>query len=572
MKSYLPAEMTLLDFVREAKDLTAQEDLLTPIKYIKKHLPENSPKYDLLILLERRYDKIIEDQLKGILSYEKQNEELNKSRNNLLTFINGLKDKDFSEQAIAEEQTDMRIGKTMYRIPPKMQVNEEVECHVWIAFDLDTILKEVQQEAVDEARDIRISNVMGVELFCHGKGDAFEITTYNETEQIIEKGLSTEWIFYVKPLKEGKYPLILRIAVIETVDGEKVHKTKVLRELVQIIAEAPEVEPSGAATKEAEGLVFMAAEENKAVAAAGKPSGTLTSSTPKPSNWRKRIPAMGGIMAVFLGLVMAVNGGLFSDLFSGEKPDNDDIDKVTTPGESNDVPTPEPVETMENEVLIDTVAWWNYLKYLGDTTEIKQFLYEFEGSEFENEAFDRLDFLEDSLANLTVKKEGETKKDKPTSTKPIKGILKYRDKSKQKPKSSTPKTRTTTTTAEKIEPATKPKKEVVATFRNVARKPIHPKCKRKKPSKQNGCTEDRIRQQVEDYLGGIEGLEGQGVVFFVIDESGRVTNIKMLKSDNNQLTKEVITVVKKFPQFTPGQNQLEVPVKVAYNLPIKVVN
>lgn len=569
MKSYLPENMTLPDFVREAKGLIAQEDILTTVKYIKKHLPENSPKYDLLILVERRYDKVVEDQLKGILSYESMNKELNKSRHDLLTFINGLKEKDFSAEAAVEEKSDVRIGKTMYRIPPKMQLNEEAECHVWIAFDMETILKEVQQEAGDEARDIRISNVMGVELFCHAKGDAFEITTYNETEQIIEKGLSTEWIFYVKPLKEGKFPLILRIAVIETVNGEKVHKTKVLREIVQIVAEAPEIAPSGVAEKEAEGLVFMAAEEQAEIAAA-KPSGTAK---PK-SNWRKRIPAMGGIMAVFLGLVMAVNGGLFSGLFGGEGDAASGGSGPVEPYPETVITAPDPQPgPMEPEVYIDTLALQNYLQAVTDTLEIQSLVDDLVDTGFEQDALDRLTAVKDSLANLPVKM------DAPKVTSPIvkpktrkKGILKYRDKSKQKDKPSTPETTTSTPDTQTPTPTPKPEKEVVATFKNVARKPIHPRCKKKKSSKQNECTEDRIREQVEDYLSGIRGLKGEGVVSFVIDADGRVTDVKMLQSNSEELTREVINVVKKFPKFTPGQNQLEVPVKVAYNLPVKVVH
>ena len=564
MENKLPTNVTLAELVREAKGLTAQEGILPTIQFIKKHLPENCPKYDLLILLERRYDKIVEDQVKGILSYERENEELNKTRESILGYLNGLKESDFCEST-AEEEPDLRIGKTMYRIPQKMQVNQEVECHIWIAFDLETILKEVQQEAGDDLRDIRISNVMSVELFCHKKGEAFEITTYNEPEQIIEKGLSTEWIFYVKPLKEGKFPLILRIAVIETVNGEKVHKTKVLREIVQIISETPEVAPENVATKEAEGLVFMAREEAAAAIAPNAPE-SPTAPTSK-SNWRKKAPAMAGMMAVCFGLIIAVNGGVFDNIFSENAPDIESGSGELSKNQPDAVVVIETPELSTVEVTIDTAYWWDYLKVAGDTAEINQFLADFSGSDYEEKAEDRLQYLKDSLAqpfladNSLPKKNTDKKKPKETTKDVNTGVKK-------------PTTATTQPTVPKPKSPTtsKPTKETITSFKNVAKKPVHPKCKRKKSSKQNACTEGRIEDQVKDYLRGIKGLKGKGVVTFVIGADGKVTNIKMLKSSNNQLTTEVIKAIKKLPNFQPGQNQLEVPVKVAYYLPVKVVN
>ncbi|MFT5747350.1 MAG: TonB family protein [Paraglaciecola sp.] len=267
--SLIPTEKSLSDFINEAKGLIAKDQTLEAIRFVRNHLPENSPKYDSLILLESRHERVLENVLKHIISTENEAIEKNKVSNSLMGFLSILKEEDFSAEAKnptaetnREEEPDLRIGKTLYQIPHKMQLQEEVECKIWIAFDLDTILQEVEKSDTDAVRDIRISNVMGVELFAHNNNDAFEISTYDSTEQIIEKGLPTEWAFYVKPLAEGKHPLILRISVIEVIDGEKVHKTKVLREIVQIVAETIEPLEEGIETKKAEGLVF-ATPDNK---------------------------------------------------------------------------------------------------------------------------------------------------------------------------------------------------------------------------------------------------------------------------------------------------------------------
>ncbi|RMD98830.1 MAG: hypothetical protein D6816_15685, partial [Bacteroidetes bacterium] len=123
----------------------------------------------------------------------------------------------------------------------------EVTCVVRLAFSKEELYVGLEKESHDVVKDLRISDVMGVELIDPSENEAFSIRTYSEQVQFVEKGLPTEWLFYVKPLKAGTYPLILKISVIEIINGVERKRNVVLEEKVQIVAEpVPEAEDRAA--------------------------------------------------------------------------------------------------------------------------------------------------------------------------------------------------------------------------------------------------------------------------------------------------------------------------------------
>ena len=64
-----------------------------------------------------------------------------------------------------------------------------------------------------------------------------------------------------------------------------------------------------------------------------------------------------------------------------------------------------------------------------------------------------------------------------------------------------------------------------------------------------------------------EGITGKVFVQFIINETGKVTNPKVLKSVNPLLDAEAVRVVGTMPDWTPGKNKGKA-VKVAFTLPI----
>ena len=64
------------------------------------------------------------------------------------------------------------------------------------------------------------------------------------------------------------------------------------------------------------------------------------------------------------------------------------------------------------------------------------------------------------------------------------------------------------------------------------------------------------------------GISGKAIVGFVVDEKGRVTDVKILRGVSAGLDREAIRVIRSLPDFKPGM-QSGRNVKVSYVVPIK---
>ena len=570
----------------KAKTMVAKEGVLPAIKFIQGVLPESAAKFNLLILMESRFNELNRKIASGIISDEDQNLEANKISNDFLTFLDALKEEDFAEKTAEEvaEKPDLRIGKTLYRIPQKMQIGVEVECSVWISFDMETILKEVQQATTDEVRDIRISNVMGVELIPHGSTDAektFDILTYDETEQIIEKGLSTNWVFYVKPLKEGKHPLILRISVIELIDGEKLQKTKVLREVVQIIGEAVEVPEDGVKAKEAKGLVVATPKDSggKGVGAAGGGKAGKTGG----------MSAMSTIAMAIVGMLLVV-----SSVFVYKYFNDDNVEDI------QDLIEQQEEKKVDKEVMkIPAIN----LQTITDTTEIIKIIENTVVEKRKKDAIERLTALRDSLSfkkgelNGKIKEtepvekpESETNpSNNPTNNKPNrskKKSTKQIDSGSGNPlKTSTP----SSTSPETEEPpivkkkpsidivteieepttSTPPQGDASPSFEEKELKseyPYHPDCETTEESAKNDCTNTLIDAAIRQALATLEVTKGGGFLSFMITKTGKLRNVRMAQSSSNPEFGQVVRQsISGMPGFAAGRKQLKKEVKIEYD-------
>lgn len=63
------------------------------------------------------------------------------------------------------------------------------------------------------------------------------------------------------------------------------------------------------------------------------------------------------------------------------------------------------------------------------------------------------------------------------------------------------------------------------------------------------------------------GISGKVYVSFVVETDGSISNIKIERSPHESLSDEVLRVMALMPAWNPGR-QREVPVRVAYNIPI----
>jgi len=132
-------------------------------------------------------------------------------------------------------------GSLLYSIPRTMEIGQESRCEVRVAFDKETLLRDFEDAKEAKVRDIRISSLMQVELFdpLLGGTGAFAVRTISSAEQFVDPSDYTQWIFYVKALLKGVHPLVLKVTVIETMEGRERRKEIVLEENINVLTNIP---------------------------------------------------------------------------------------------------------------------------------------------------------------------------------------------------------------------------------------------------------------------------------------------------------------------------------------------
>jgi hypothetical protein len=125
-------------------------------------------------------------------------------------------------------------GKILYDIPDNMMVNRQQKCIIRIG-ENEAIVKDgnIFSDAA-KIEDIPIARVMNVELIDIAEPPHFSIKTIISTEQEIESGSYTEWLFWVTPLLEGNFSLLLKVSIIRIIDGKERKKDLVFEKPVNI--------------------------------------------------------------------------------------------------------------------------------------------------------------------------------------------------------------------------------------------------------------------------------------------------------------------------------------------------
>lgn len=130
-----------------------------------------------------------------------------------------------------------RDGHLLYKIPQEMQLGEWAECTIRLSYDSAIITKNIDlQGAVMKSLE-SVTEIMEVELRDASFEDEpnFSIKTLNRNQQRIRENNFTEWIFSVKPLKVGTFPLALKVSIME--DG--VPYEIVFKETINVTTSAP---------------------------------------------------------------------------------------------------------------------------------------------------------------------------------------------------------------------------------------------------------------------------------------------------------------------------------------------
>ena len=230
--------MLKTDFIKTIQSFIADGKTDEALTLLRQESTANYPSLlNDVTLIENRYQTAHDDfVIKGILSKEEYDNRIAKINLAILELIN--KTGSSSPTAITPvKAVPKNNGRLLHNIPEHMSLQKESRCIVRIAFDDDIIQLNLPSTADTVIQSIRISEVMSVALLDFNETPCFTIRTVTESEQFIDDGDYTQWIFLVKPLKSGHYPLTLKVTVMEKIDGKERKRDIVLEKEIYIVSQ-----------------------------------------------------------------------------------------------------------------------------------------------------------------------------------------------------------------------------------------------------------------------------------------------------------------------------------------------
>ncbi|MBX2872089.1 MAG: hypothetical protein KTR30_08315 [Saprospiraceae bacterium] len=210
-------------------------------------LPLESSRAAELIQLESRLQESNKAKIRGTISQGELDLRYNRIRDDLIELIQSLQVADFSKPQHPSGRG--RQGSLLYNIPEQMKVSKEAKCVIRLAYDEDVIISNIELQPSVVLKTVRIAEVMQAELLDPAAEPAFSIRTLSSEEQFLEEGAYTEWIFYVTPLKAGTHPLLIKVSVVEIVQGKERVREIVWEEEVEIFTETTKSVPAAAGFK-----------------------------------------------------------------------------------------------------------------------------------------------------------------------------------------------------------------------------------------------------------------------------------------------------------------------------------
>ncbi len=296
--------MTKIEFIQSIRQFIADGKTEEALHLLREKICD----YDTAILtdatiLESRFQNAKSDcVIKGILAREDYDRTVAQVNFAILELLEKIEKTTILQSNTAKNKSS---GRILHNIPGIMPLGRESRCIVRIAFDDETLTRDFQLTKDTVIQSVRIAEVMGVELLDFNETPAFQIRTITEEEQFLASDDYTQWIFQVKPIMEGKFPLTLKVAVIEEIDGRERKRDIVLEKEVFIINQP--IEPAAIPQRETVTNSKIAFEEtnihlnynvteNQAAAAA--------QSAPKKKSMTAIVSAMATVIFAITGLLI----------------------------------------------------------------------------------------------------------------------------------------------------------------------------------------------------------------------------------------------------------------------------
>jgi len=228
------------------KDVFSNDGIREAIKQLKNLVHPEGKAYNAILQMEQDLRDANLLKVSGAMDQRALDVKYAELGDRFLTLLDTLQPSDLEPPKPGQKS---KQGSLLYQIPTEMEVQKETRCRVRLAYDTSALLENITLTDDTRIKEVRISEVMQVELVDPSES-AFLIRGFSDTEQFVEKDDYTEWLFFVKPLRQGSFPLMLRISVIEKIGDKERAKNIVLEETVVIVADlddAPEADfkPSG---------------------------------------------------------------------------------------------------------------------------------------------------------------------------------------------------------------------------------------------------------------------------------------------------------------------------------------
>lgn len=324
--------LALPEFKSRLKLLIAGGNATGALDELLRALPPDSSKYNIAIQLSQQGKNQQEALLRHVISFEQAQVQQAAWTNNLLALIDLLYPDDFTSPASQPGPAGAprpKAGSVLYAIPARMEVQREQQCVVRLSFDEAYLLDNFFKNEDSHIRALRrLDDRMEVELIDPGEQGAFNIRSISTAQQKVERDDYTEWIFFVKPLHEGQFPLFLKVSVILLEDGEKVRKEVVLQEVIDVVTQLPEKELEIGAPMRHSGFVFIPAPPGTVPGNGDAPQDPKPAAKPAPKPAGKGSTAPVPVRQWLTGAVLVAGGlllwtkreALLPNLFNTKQP------------------------------------------------------------------------------------------------------------------------------------------------------------------------------------------------------------------------------------------------------------
>lgn len=224
------------DKILYLKNLLPEDGVGEVLERLKLMLIQNKHRVNDIIQMETRLSKLNNDSRFQFITRDVFNSQYALLTKDVIDYLDELKPEDL-EVPTQPTSRKKNSGHLLRRIPDQMQLHKRTKCVIRLAHLREELLENYEMTADTIIKSVRVAEVMEVDLQDRNEVKAFEITTPNTKDQFLDEGYYTEWIFNVKPIKEGKHELTLVVSVLEEIRGKERRRDVVMEEVVTIVTE-----------------------------------------------------------------------------------------------------------------------------------------------------------------------------------------------------------------------------------------------------------------------------------------------------------------------------------------------